>query len=107
MSLFGHHHASRRRTHQHKKARSIWLALVDKSVYIIAIIAVMANVPQLMNIWVGKNLAGVSLLSWVGFLVGSLFWLWYGVLHKERPIIITNTLLIIVQGFIVFGLLFK
>ncbi|HEX8932190.1 MAG TPA: SemiSWEET family transporter [Patescibacteria group bacterium] len=106
MSSFGHHHASRK-LHKHKKLNSLWLTLVDKSIYIIAIVAVLANVPQLMNIWVGKNLAGVSLLSWVGFLIGSLFWLWYGVLHKERPIVITNFLLILVQSGIVLGLLFK
>ena len=104
MSLFGHHHAYRRKLHKHKKSSGL-VSLVDKSVYIFSLFAVAANVPQLLNIWVSKNTDGVSLISWTGFLIGSVFWLWYGALHKETPIIFINLLLILVQSGIVLGLL--
>jgi len=103
---FGHHHATKK-SHKHTRSQSPFLSLVDRSIYLVAILAVAANVPQLLNIWVTRNLNGVSLVSWVGFLIGSFFWLWYGVLHKERPIIFINSLLILVQGGIVLGLLVK
>lgn len=106
MSAFGHHHAYRRDIHRHKKKSSIYLiTIIDKFVYIIGLFAVMANLPQLLNIWVEKNTNGVSLVSWGGFLIGSLFWFWYGLLHKEMPIVFINGLLIFVQGVIVLGLL--
>jgi len=103
MSHFGHNHAYIKKLHKHKK-RSGMVSVVDKSIYVIAIFAVAANFPQFMNIWVEKNSAGVSIISWTGFLIGSFFWLWYGLLHKEMPIIFINFLLIIVQSAIVLGL---
>lgn len=106
MSSFGHHHAYRRELHKHKKKSSSHLiTFIDKTVYIIGLLAVLANIPQLMSIWVTKNTDGVSLVSWIGFLLGSLFWFWYGLLHKEAPIVFMNGLLILVQGIIVLGLL--
>ena len=104
MALFGHHHVYKIKEHKHKKSSGLIL-LVDKSIYVIALFAVAANVPQLLNIWVGKNTEGVSIISWTGFLVGSFFWLWYGLLHKEMPMIFINFLLILVQSGIVLGLL--
>lgn len=106
MSFIGPHHAYRRDLHTHKKSPSFRLiTLVDKCIYGIGLIAVLANMPQLWNIWVVKNSAGVSLISWTGFLVGSLFWFCYGLLHKEKPIMVINAFLIVVQGGIVLGLL--
>lgn len=83
------------------------MSIIDRSIYIVGIFAVAANIPQLMNIWVEKNTTGVSIVSWSGFLIGSMFWFWYGVVHKEAPIIFLNSLLIIVQGIIVLGLLIQ
>ena len=99
-----HHHTRKRKLSKHKNSSGL-VSLVDKSIYVFAILAVAANVPQLLNIWVMKNTDGVSIVSWAGFLIGSFFWLWYGVLHREMPIIFINTLLILVQSGIVLGLL--
>jgi len=104
MISFGQHHMSKNKRHRHKKSSNL-ISLVDKSIYVFALFAVAANVPQLLNIWVDKNTSGVSIVSWTGFLIASVFWLWYGLLHKEMPIIFINFLLILVQGAIVVGLL--
>lgn len=78
--------------------------IIDKLVYLSAFISVFANVPQLAKIWVDKNTAGVSMLTWLGFLAGSAFWLTYGIIHKEKPIIVANICFVIIQFFIVLGL---
>jgi uncharacterized protein with PQ loop repeat len=62
------------------------------------------NIPQLTTIWIDKHVSGVSVITWIGFLLGSSFWLCYGVVHKEKPIILTNGLYVIIQFFIVLGL---
>lgn len=67
-------------------------------------LTIAANVPQLIAIWTSPSTAGVSIASWVGFLTGSVFWLSYGLLHREKPIIVINAGLIVVQGLIVLGL---
>jgi len=67
-------------------------------------ISVAVNVPQLIAVWTSPSIAGVSLVSWVGFLLGSVFWFAYGLLHHEKPIIVINGGLIVIQGLIVVGL---
>jgi len=79
-------------------------AIMDKSVYIFAFFGIFANIPQLTKIWIDKSIGGVSIITWIGFLFGSLFWLCYGIIHKEKPIIISNGLYVVIQFLIVLGL---
>ncbi len=107
MSFIGPHHAyhHHKKPHHHTIKNTGLADLIDKSIYIIGFIGVAANFPQLFNIWISKQTAGVSLVSWSFFLIGSFFWFGYGVIHKEKPIIVLNGLLISVQAGIVLGLL--
>lgn len=108
MSFIGAHHAYRHDVHTHKKRLASSAAkFIDKSIYVIGILSVAANLPQLWDVWVVKNTSGVSLISWTGFFLGSLFWFGYGWLHEEMPIMFVNGLLIFVQAGIVAGLILK
>jgi uncharacterized protein with PQ loop repeat len=100
----GMHHARTRESHKHPPRQ--WLTrLMDDSVYLAGGISVAANIPQLYTILVHKNASGVSALSWTGFLMGSLFWLGYGIVHKEKPIIVINFMIAMVQLAIIAALL--
>lgn len=106
MSIIGPHHAYRKKIRSRSNRNFSRLsALLDDSIYVIGAFALLANIPQLWNIWVKKQTAGVSVISWIGFFVGSLFWLGYGILHKEKPIIVINFVLIFIQAGVVLGLL--
>ncbi|MFW5746020.1 MAG: SemiSWEET family transporter [Nanoarchaeota archaeon] len=61
------------------------------------------TIPQLCKIWVEKNAAGVSAVSWIAYLVTAFFWLTYGIMHKEKPIIFTYSGWIIIEVFIIIG----
>ena|SRR5260221_9505150 len=65
-------------------------SFVDHFIYVIGFFSVLILVPQLINILNLKNSEGVSLITWGGFLISSSFWLFYGIIHKEKPIILTN-----------------
>jgi uncharacterized protein with PQ loop repeat len=77
----------------------------DKFIYVVAFITPIANIPQLFNIWYLRDGSGVSVLSWASFTCISVIWLIYGIIHKEKPIIIMNSLLIFAQGLITIGAL--
>lgn len=106
-----HHQHIRRRIHQkfeeyphpHK-----WKNIVDKLVIIGGVVGPIMTLPQVLEIYVHQNAAGVSIPTWSTYIVLSLLWLTYGILHKEMPIIITNILffildVIIVAGAVVYG----
>lgn len=78
---------------------------MDTIIYIIAILGPLIAIPQVLKIWHVKDATGVSLITWIGYLAGGFFWLTYGILHKEKPIIITNALWIFVQIFIIIGII--
>ena len=78
---------------------------MDTIIYIVAIFGPFIAIPQVLKIWYLKDASGVSLLTWIGYLFGGFFWLSYGIIHKEKPIIITNSIWILVQISIITGIL--
>ncbi len=79
--------------------------VIDDLIYGIGSFGVLIFVPQLIKVWGGGDISGVSPLTWVGMLASSIFWLTYGIIHKARPIIFINSLAAIIQFLVVFGLL--
>lgn len=78
---------------------------MDKAIYVIGIAGPIMTIPQLTKIWIEKNAVGVSAISWFAYLIIAFFWLIYGVMHKEKPIILTFSVWIILDILIVIGIL--
>jgi len=51
---------------------------------IMSIFTLVMTIPQVLAIWLGRQAAGVSLLSWSAYLLSALLWFWYGV-RKHAP----------------------
>lgn len=103
-----HHYHTRKRIY-HKLEEyphpDKWKRFLDKSIYIVGAVGPIMTIPQLMKIWVEKNASGVSVISWGAYLVTAIFWLSYGIAHKEKPIIFTYSIWIVLEIFIVIGTL--
>ena len=78
---------------------------MDKVIYAVGIFGPVMTIPQIFTIWVEKNASGVSVVSWTAYLVAAFFWLAYGIMHKEKPIIMTYILWIILEAMVVIGAL--
>lgn len=78
---------------------------MDHYAFLMGFVAVAVNVPQLVDVYTRKDVSGVSVVSWAGFLLGAVFWLFYGLLHRARTLVVINAMLIVVQSLIVFRLL--
>jgi len=70
---------------------------------IIAFLVPVAHIPQMYKIWYFKDASGISIISWSSFIIFSFFWLFYGIIHKEKPLIIMYIFLIIIQSIILAG----
>lgn len=102
-----HHQHVRKRIYQNLEKYphpNKWKRLMDKLIYAAGIIGPLMLIPQILKIWVDKNASGVSLISWLAFLVGSCFWLGYGIMHKEKPIIFAYSLWICFKVFLIIGI---
>jgi uncharacterized protein with PQ loop repeat len=101
-----HHFHKRKRIHQKLEkypSKNKWINLIDKLIYFVIALGLIITIPQVYKIWIDKNAAGVSIVSWSGYLIISFFWLTYGFVHKEKPIIISNILWIFMYILIILG----
>jgi MtN3 and saliva related transmembrane protein len=80
---------------------------MDDLMYVVALIAPVMTIPQLLQVWSHKqSQGGVSILTWGAYASVSGLWLVYGIVHKEKPIMLTQFLLLILDSLIVIGVLF-
>ena len=97
---YGYHiHTARKKKKNHRTAK-----IIDMIVYAGGPLSVVIFFPQLFKIWFEKNVSGVSALSWAGILGASIFWIIYGIIHREKPIIFVNVLCASVTFLIVLGI---
>ena len=82
-----------------------YIHFLDKITFIIGIIGPFTVLPQIFEIFVQHTAAGVSALSWALMFLVTLPWIFYGIAHKDKPIIISFILWEIVNIIVVIGAL--
>ena len=75
--------------------------MMDKIIYIIALLWPILTIPQIWNIWVEKNASWLSLFTWWAYLASAILWLTYWIIHKEKAIIFANILWTIVNTIVI------
>jgi len=60
---------------------------------------------QLIEIYLHHSARDVSLFSWTSYLLGTIGYLIYGILHKQKPIIFLNAVNLPIYALIVVGIL--
>jgi uncharacterized protein with PQ loop repeat len=68
-----------------------------------SIFTLLMTVPQVLTIWVGREAAGVSVLSWGAYLLSALLWFWFGLLKRDKNIYLPCIGWIALNGAVVAG----
>jgi Sugar efflux transporter for intercellular exchange len=104
---FGFHHLRKRhRARQTPLATARSWALVrltDYMVYAASGLSILFTTDQARIVWIDHNVSGISLPAWGCYLVSSSVWIFYGWVHKDRTILIMNTLWVFMYVLIVVG----
>lgn len=61
-----------------------------------------AFIPQVLQIIKTQNTKGISLVMYIIFTIGILFWLTYGILLGDIPIIVANSITLVLALTILF-----
>lgn len=77
---------------------------ISESVLLFSIAGPIMTLPQIVKIYAGKEAAGLSAITFGFYLFLAFFWLGYGVLIKNRPIVLANTFWILVHITILVGI---
>lgn len=76
---------------------------VDRLMAFIGVMGPFATLIQVVHIFTTKNVGGISVFTWIGYMIVSSCWFIYGFFYKDKPIMIVNSLSVLVNAFIVFG----
>jgi len=76
---------------------------IDALAYIVSILSLLFTADQIRIIWVEHDARGVSFLSWLFYTISAFVWLVYGLVHKDKVLIITNFLWVAFALSIVIG----
>lgn len=82
-----------------------WKRWLDRAVYAAGILSPLMTIPQAMQVWETRDVTGLSLVTWGTYVVSSAVWTVYGIVHKERPIVLSNVLFFVLNGMITAGIL--
>ena len=80
-------------------------SLVGQLVLGVAILEPLSTVPQIIDIYTTRDVASLSLLSWVFFIIGASIWLAYGIKIKNLPLIISSALWVATELILIIGIL--
>jgi uncharacterized protein with PQ loop repeat len=82
-----------------------WMSTLDSLVFVVALFSVLMTIPQVLEIWMSRSASGVSLISWTAYSISSVFWVIYGLVHREKMIIAVYALFALLNMAVVAGIL--
>ncbi len=71
--------------------------------YIAAALTTIAFLPQVIRVYKTKSTEDISLLMFCLFTTGIFLWLLYGIFLKDFPIIIANTITLLLSAYILYN----
>jgi len=103
-----HHLRARTRLAQGLEPSSsarVWKRLLDYFMYGVGVVAPVALVPQIVQIYTTRSATDISLLTWALITFFNALWAVYGAAHKDKLILFAYTLITIFDLVIVAGIL--
>ena len=78
---------------------------LEKVLPVISLVTMVMTLPQIWTVWVERNVAGISLLTWGTYLAGACLWLVHGVQKRDKTIYIACIGWVLLDGAVVAGAL--
>lgn len=70
-----------------------------------SIFTMLMTIPQVWTIWVGRQAAGVSIVSWSAYLVSAVLWFWFGIRKRDKNIYLACVGWMALDGAVIVGAL--
>lgn len=99
-----HKYVKNQKLHDYLHTKS-YVRNLDKMVLFVGILSPVMTIPQVWQIWTSKKVEGLNLLTWLAWLVFTLFWLAYGLAHKDKAITWNNFLWLLIHVFVIAGII--
>lgn len=99
-----------RRMHSHHLHKYILskkkkITLLDKCMMVASSVYPFTMLPQIISIYTSHDVRGMSIASWLSFMAFGTVFLSYALVHKIRPLIVSQVLWMTIDIIIVVGIL--
>jgi uncharacterized protein with PQ loop repeat len=110
--MLGLRHLSQQKKNIETKPQTVKTVIrktkLELLIYVAAFVGPLVLLPQVLNIYTTRETSGLFLPTWIMFGVLNFIWILYGRAHGEKPIIIANTALMVLNfstamGIVLFG----
>ena len=81
--------------------------LFDKFVLFLAVVEPLTTIPQIYQVWIKGQTAGVSALTWALYCLVEMIWLIYGIKKKDKAVIAASLAWGIVELVVAIGAVIK
>lgn len=71
----------------------------------LSVFTMLMTVPQVLTIWVGRDAGGISLISWVSYLIAACLWFVYGIQKRDKTIYLACVGWVVLDAAIVVGVI--
>jgi uncharacterized protein with PQ loop repeat len=71
----------------------------------LSVFTMLMTVPQVLTIWVGGNASGVSLVSWISYLIAACLWFVYGIQKQDKTIYLACVGWVLLDAAVVIGVI--
>jgi len=82
-----------------------WKRFLDYFMYVVAVIAPIALVPQVWSVYATKNVSGLVVAPWILLGAMHILWAFYGTIHRELPLVVTSVLFACMNFSLLLGIL--
>ena len=70
-----------------------------------SVLTMLMTVPQVVTVWAGAAVGGVSLVTWLSYLLSAVLWLIYGIRKRDKTIYLACIGWIVLDSAVVIGVL--
>src|SRR5215207_6221744 len=81
------------------------VAGLERILRLLSIVTMVMTVPQVLTIWAGGNVGGVSLISWTSYLLAACLWFVYGIQKNDKTIYLACIGWILLDAAVVIGVI--
>ncbi len=71
----------------------------------LSVFTMLMTVPQVLTVWIGRDAGGVSLVSWLAYLIAACLWFVYGFQKRDKTIYLACVGWIVLDAAIVAGVI--
>lgn len=72
-----------------------------------SVLTMLMTIPQVLAVWGGQNVGGVSLVSWTAYLISACLWLVHGLRKRDKTIYLACIGWILLDAAVVVGVIVR